>query len=289
MSGQAYMRGCVAPGRHPVGGMPEAGLTRREVSGMFRLITRISRLGKSMILIAATAAPAAAWAQWWGPYGAPVGMVPGPATPPAPPSVGAFMSNPAHSAAGTQRGVTQPLSSGKQNAASPGYYVIRPSMFGPPVYVLHRTPMAAGSYSVPPNSARPPRPAEQAEKTPEEPRETGADKRRHDTASATTTIAARETDQGGVLVDAEGMTLYVSGSDQVGESSCYADCARNWPPAAAPINAESQAGLGVIAREDGTRQWAYKGRPLYRWAGDKQPGDVTGDGLGGAWAVARTD
>ena len=258
---------------------------------MFRLMTRISRLGKSMLLIAvATAAPTAAWAQWWGPHGTPMGKVPGPATPPAPPSVGAFMSNPAHSASSTQRAVTRPLSTGAQKSASPGYYVIRPSMFGPPVYVLHRTPMAPGSYGVTSNPAKPPRPAEHAEKTAGGSRETEADKRRHDTAPATTTITARETDQGEVLVDAEGMTLYVSGSDQVGESSCYADCARNWPPAAAPINAESQAaGLGVIAREDGTRQWTYKGRPLYRWAGDKQPGDVMGDGLGGAWAVARTD
>ncbi len=257
---------------------------------MFGLITRISRFRKGMMLTAvATALPAAVWAQWWGPYGAPVGTVPGPAAPPGPPSVGAFMSNPAHSASVTQRGVTQPPSAGEQNAASPGYYVIRPSMFGPPVYVLHPNPMAPGSYGVIPNPASPPRPAEQAEKTADEPNETEADKLRHDTTPATTTIAARETEQGGVLVDAEGMTLYVSGSDQAGESSCYADCARNWPPAAAPINAESQGGLAVIAREDGTRQWAYKGRPLYRWAGDKQPGDVTGDGLGGAWSAARTD
>ena len=159
-------------------------------------------------------------------------------------------------------------------------------MFGPPVYVLHRTPMAPGSSGIP---ASPPRPAEQGEKSADELNETEAGKLRDNTAPATTTIAARETDQGGVLVDAAGMTLYVSGSDQAGESSCYADCARNWPPAAAPINAESQGTLAGIAREDGTRQWAYKGRPLYRWAGDKQPGDITGDGLGGAWAVARTD
>ncbi len=251
---------------------------------MFGLITRISRLRKGMMLTAlAVALPAAAWAQWWGPYGAPVGTVPGPAAPPGPPSVGAFMSNPAHSASVTQHGVTRPPSSGEQNVAAPGYYVIRPSMFGPPVYVLHRTPMAPGS------SGTPPRPAEQGEKSADELNETEGGKLRDNTAPATTTIAARETDQGGVLVDAEGMTLYVSGSDQTGESSCYADCARNWPPAAAPINAESQGTLAVIAREDGTRQWAYKGRPLYRWAGDKQPGDVTGDGLGGAWAVARTD
>ncbi len=103
-----------------------------------------------------------------------------------------------------------------------------------------------------------------------------------------TEIASKETATGEILVDGAGMTLYVFGSDQAGRSFCYADCARNWPPALAPADAQDHGNLSVMARSDGRRQWAYKGQPLYRWAGDKRPGDMMGDGLGQAWAVART-
>jgi hypothetical protein len=44
----------------------------------------------------------------------------------------------------------------------------------------------------------------------------------------------------------------------------------------------------IITRDDGTKQWAYKGRPLYTWKNDKKPGDITGDGfLNGAWHIAQ--
>ena len=44
----------------------------------------------------------------------------------------------------------------------------------------------------------------------------------------------------------------------------------------------------VVGRDDGSRQWAYKTKPLYTWAKDMKPGDVTGDGfLNGAWHVAQ--
>ena len=43
----------------------------------------------------------------------------------------------------------------------------------------------------------------------------------------------------------------------------------------------------VITRDDGGKQWAYKGKPLYRWAKDQKPGDRTGDGFNNAWRLAR--
>jgi predicted lipoprotein with Yx(FWY)xxD motif len=49
-------------------------------------------------------------------------------------------------------------------------------------------------------------------------------------------------------------------------------------------------GLGdwaVITRDDGSKQWAYKGKPLYAWAKDAKPGDRTGDGFNNAWRVAK--
>ena len=43
----------------------------------------------------------------------------------------------------------------------------------------------------------------------------------------------------------------------------------------------------VVPRDDGTKQWAYKGKPLYTWVKDSKPGDKTGDGVNNAWKVAR--
>ena len=39
-------------------------------------------------------------------------------------------------------------------------------------------------------------------------------------------------------------------------------------------------------RDDGVRQWAYKGKPLYTWSKDTKPGDASGDGVGGSWHIA---
>ncbi len=52
---------------------------------------------------------------------------------------------------------------------------------------------------------------------------------------------------------------------------------------------ETSGGLfTVITRDDGGKQWAYKGKPLYTWQKDQKPGDITGDGfLNGAWHIAQ--
>jgi predicted lipoprotein with Yx(FWY)xxD motif len=42
----------------------------------------------------------------------------------------------------------------------------------------------------------------------------------------------------------------------------------------------------VITRDDGTKQWAYKGKPLYYFSMDKAAGDKAGDGRGMVWHVA---
>jgi predicted lipoprotein with Yx(FWY)xxD motif len=92
----------------------------------------------------------------------------------------------------------------------------------------------------------------------------------------------------GVLTNDAGMTLYVFDKDQGGKSACNGPCAKNWPPLAVAAGAKASGSYTVVAREDGTSQWAYKGRPLYAWAKDQKPGDKTGDGfLNGAWHVAK--
>jgi predicted lipoprotein with Yx(FWY)xxD motif len=96
-----------------------------------------------------------------------------------------------------------------------------------------------------------------------------------------------DTSKGKTLVDAHGMTLYTFDRDVVpGKSSCNGKCAANWPPFAATTGAVNINNWTVIMRNDGSEQWAYKGKPLYRWMDDKQPGDVDGDGRNNVWHVA---
>ncbi|MBS0389628.1 MAG: hypothetical protein JSR23_00525 [Proteobacteria bacterium] len=93
--------------------------------------------------------------------------------------------------------------------------------------------------------------------------------------------------QGGVLVGANGMTLYTFDKDMAGsgKSACNGGCASNWPPLTATM-APSGEGYSLIQRDDGVQQVAYKGKPLYYWSKDGKPGDKTGDGVNNLWHAA---
>ena len=110
------------------------------------------------------------------------------------------------------------------------------------------------------------------------------------TSIASSQIAAPakigDTTKGKTLVDERGMTLYTFDSDTPGKSNCGGKCAGNWPPLVAPANAVNMNDWTVIVRGDGSKQWAYKGKPLYRWMNDKQPGDIDGDGRFNVWHIA---
>jgi len=93
----------------------------------------------------------------------------------------------------------------------------------------------------------------------------------------------------GMLTNESGMTLYTYDKDEAGsgQSNCYEKCAQNWPPAQAQSDATAEGDYTLIERKDGSQQWAYKGQPLYTFVKDQNPGDQTGDGVGGMWNVAR--
>ena len=93
----------------------------------------------------------------------------------------------------------------------------------------------------------------------------------------------------GVLVGPNGMTFYTFSRDMVGsgKSMCNGPCITNWPALVAPDAARPMGDYSVVMRDDGKKQWAYKGAPLYYWAKDTKAGDRTGDGVGGVWKVAR--
>jgi predicted lipoprotein with Yx(FWY)xxD motif len=112
--------------------------------------------------------------------------------------------------------------------------------------------------------------------------------------SATVALAqpAMEADSsmGKILVDANGMTLYTYDKDTAGMSNCYEQCAQNWPPLMVAADAKAEGDWTIVERTDGTKQWAYDGKPLYLWIQDKAKGDVTGEGKGsGTWHVAKAD
>lgn len=94
----------------------------------------------------------------------------------------------------------------------------------------------------------------------------------------------------GVLVSTSNMTLYTFDGDQAGSgrSTCNGDCANNWPPLLVDANATSYGNYSIIKRDDGKKQFAYKGKPLYFYLLDKKPGERNGDNaLNGAWHIIR--
>ena len=95
-----------------------------------------------------------------------------------------------------------------------------------------------------------------------------------------------ETVKGQALVDLNGMTLYVFDRDGNGKSNCNGQCAVSWLPLIADTDAQASGSFSFITRDDGRKQWAYKGKPLYTWANDKKPGDANGDGVNRVWHVA---
>ena len=103
-------------------------------------------------------------------------------------------------------------------------------------------------------------------------------------APSTPTVA-----QDGSLIGPDGRTLYVFSRDArgSGKSVCVDQCAVNWPPLGVAATAKPIGDYTVITRADGSKQWAYKGMPLYYFVKDTKAGDKLGQGVGGVWAVAK--
>jgi predicted lipoprotein with Yx(FWY)xxD motif len=108
------------------------------------------------------------------------------------------------------------------------------------------------------------------------------------------TVAVADSELGQILVDGERRTLYLFEQDTGPESTCYDQCAQNWP--ALVTTGDPQAGegadqalLGTTERTDGSIQVTYADRPLYYFAGDAAAGDTNGQGVGDVWFVVGPD
>lgn len=108
-------------------------------------------------------------------------------------------------------------------------------------------------------------------------------------SASTADLLKIKTSAGPVLADSKGFTLYWYAKDTRMTSSCTGGCAQAWPP----LTGTGMAGMGVhltgklgtITRTGGLTQVTYKGHPLYLYAGDTEPGQIKGNGLGGVWHV----
>jgi predicted lipoprotein with Yx(FWY)xxD motif len=90
----------------------------------------------------------------------------------------------------------------------------------------------------------------------------------------------------GILVDDHGMTFYTFDKDVAGsgKSACNGQCAEIWPPVMAG-DAAMAAPYSTVVRDDGSKQLAYKGRPLYTFVKDKKAGEREGDKKMNVWHV----
>jgi predicted lipoprotein with Yx(FWY)xxD motif len=90
------------------------------------------------------------------------------------------------------------------------------------------------------------------------------------------------------LVDANGLTLYSFDGDvrHDGQECAANGCRLQWVPLAAPALGIAVGDFSIVTRDDGSRQWTYKGRPLYLYGGDQLAGDAHGIGVDPRWAVA---
>jgi predicted lipoprotein with Yx(FWY)xxD motif len=108
-------------------------------------------------------------------------------------------------------------------------------------------------------------------------------------------LATADTDLGSIVVDGEGMTVYVFDKDTPGSgaSSCSGQCLVAWPPVVAESETPEVDGvtgeIGTITRDDGTLQVTLEGWPLYYWQNDQAPGETTGQGVQGVWWVVTAD
>jgi len=102
----------------------------------------------------------------------------------------------------------------------------------------------------------------------------------------------------GQILTTGGQTLYVFPPDHRSAVLCDSACQGTWPPLTVTSGGSVAAGsgadpakLGTIARPGASdRVVTYAGWPLYRYAGDVDPGTANGQGLtlnGGPWYTMR--
>ena len=115
-------------------------------------------------------------------------------------------------------------------------------------------------------------------------------------STAASVVSTKTSSLGTFLVDGQGRTLYLWDADHGPMSTCTAACAQAWPPLTTTATPKASGAvksslLGTATRADGSREVTYAGHPLYTYAGDTRPGQVTGEGsnsFGAPWWTVTT-
>jgi predicted lipoprotein with Yx(FWY)xxD motif len=93
------------------------------------------------------------------------------------------------------------------------------------------------------------------------------------------------TEKDGAFIAPDGKPLYSFARDTTpGKSACNGGCATAWPPLAAAADAKDSGDWTVVTRDDSSKMWAYKGKPLYTYARDTAGQAATG--VSAAWPLA---
>jgi len=106
-------------------------------------------------------------------------------------------------------------------------------------------------------------------------------------------INIAHTPAGVALAGPNGKTLYILAKDHYGTSTCTTGrCSRAWPalvsdPADLQIAPGITGTFGITIWRDGTQQVTHNGQPLYFYSKDVAVGEARGDGVAGAWCIAR--
>jgi predicted lipoprotein with Yx(FWY)xxD motif len=103
----------------------------------------------------------------------------------------------------------------------------------------------------------------------------------------TATVSVEELgDSGRVLVDSAGKALYTAEEEADSSVVCTGTCTSFWIPltidGGAPSGNSLPSELGVVEREDGSRQVTFDEQRLYTFVED-EPGEVSGDGFSDAF------
>ncbi|MGJ9403164.1 COG4315 family predicted lipoprotein [Arthrobacter sp. KK5.5] len=114
-------------------------------------------------------------------------------------------------------------------------------------------------------------------------------------AAASVDLMVADSEEGEIVVDGEGMSLYYFTKDTKDSdtSACTGDCLVAWPIAVASSDTPMVEGVtgtvGTIESPDGELHMTLNGMPLYYFEKDKAPGDILGQGVGEVWYLAAPD
>ncbi|GAB3019628.1 hypothetical protein [Bowmanella dokdonensis] len=93
-----------------------------------------------------------------------------------------------------------------------------------------------------------------------------------------------------VRQEKDGFSLYLFDNDPIATSTCTSEsCMGNWPPLIADAQAKAEAELTLEVQDNEFVQWSFRGKPLYLFSGDQQPGEANGDGVANLWHLATLE